>query len=77
MAVQCEMCGKGPAAVFTPSMALCKPCKRDADVFEREDGECDNAPTCAVDGSVLGRTGVCAECCVRGSQFGPAELVAS
>lgn len=66
----CEMCGENVASVFTPTLALCKPCKREADRMALEDGECDNSPTCAVDGSVLNRSGVCAECVVRSLRDG-------
>lgn len=62
---QCEICGKGPAAVFTPTMAICKPCKRAADRMAIDDFPIPNAPTCATCGSVLNGSGTCGECVVR------------
>lgn len=62
---RCEMCDKGPARVFKPTIALCGPCAREADEMEKLDNACANEPYCPVDGSLLNDRGRCLECYER------------
>ena len=66
----CELCREGIASVFRPDVALCKPCHREVKRREAEDNEVPNAPTCAVDGTVLNESGSCAECVLRSIRAG-------
>lgn len=62
---RCMWCLDQPATVFTPEVALCRPCKCELERQEAEDNLIDNGPTCGTCGSVLNGSGVCAECVVR------------
>lgn len=42
----CQMCSEAPAAVFTPTIAVCKPCHRAAQADEMNDNAIPNFPTC-------------------------------
>lgn len=66
----CEMCGENVAAVFTPTIAICKPCRRELTRMEIEDNAVPNGPTCATDGAVLNASGTCPECVVRSLRGG-------
>lgn len=63
--MNCSLCSEAPASVFRPAYAVCKPCWRELRRREMEDAPVDNAPTCAIDGSVLNASGTCADCVTR------------
>lgn len=62
---RCDWCFENPAVVFTPDVALCRPCRAELQRQEAEDNATVNAPTCAVDGAVLTERGTCPDCVVR------------
>lgn len=71
----CELCHDAPAAVFRPTIALCRHCKRDLDTLESFDNECDNCPTCHTCGTVLNQTGVCPTCVLESLTRGHRAMV--
>lgn len=63
--MRCDMCNQGPATVFRPNIAVCKPCKAELDRMEMLDNAVPNEPACPVDGAVLNDHGMCLECYER------------
>lgn len=61
----CDMCGENVAAIFKPTIAVCKPCHRAAERQAIDDYPIENAPYCATCSTLLNRSGVCPECVTR------------